>query len=245
VLQPLDVYLTVDMEPDCPPYLWTWRGIDEGFPKLSAMIEAERIPATYFVTGDTAKYAPSAVQRIVAERHELGCHGMTHQRFSGMSRSTAAWEINESAKLLRGFSAVTSFRAPYLDFPNSMLDLVVDAGFKVDASQARYKINTLSSDRSARLLRIPASITSSALRLPRQIRDLWLATLQSPVVLFVHPWEFVDLRRQNLRWDCRFRTGDSALRSLQSTIQYFKRRGARFLKINQLPPNPDAGAQIP
>jgi peptidoglycan/xylan/chitin deacetylase (PgdA/CDA1 family) len=229
----LDVCITVDMEPDCPPYLWTWRGIDEGFPQLSALLDVEKVPVTYFATGSTAQYAPAAIREIVAGGHELGCHGMTHRRFSEMNRETAASEIRESVKLLRDFSWVTSFRAPYLDFPDRFLDLVVDAGFTVDASLAKYKHLT-SVNRSIPLRRIPASITSSALRLPRWVCDPWLSLLRSPIVLFVHPWEFVDFTKERLRWDCRFRTGEPALRALQSTIHHFKRRGARFLTINQL-----------
>ena len=32
------VSFTVDLEPDCPPYLWTWRGVEEGMPRLLAML---------------------------------------------------------------------------------------------------------------------------------------------------------------------------------------------------------------
>ena len=48
--------------------------------------------------------------------------------------------------------------------------------------------------------------------------------LSDPVVLFVHPWEFVDLTRERLRYDCRFRTGDVALRCLREVID--RSRGA-------------------
>jgi hypothetical protein len=77
-------------------------------------------------------------------------------------------------------------------------------------------------------------MTSSVLRLPAIVRDPWLARLSDPVVLFVHPWEFVDLTRERLRWDCRFRTGDVALRCLREVIASFRRRGARFLTIREL-----------
>jgi hypothetical protein len=77
-------------------------------------------------------------------------------------------------------------------------------------------------------------MTSSMLRLPRWIRDPWLLTLSSPVVLFVHPWEFVDLRRERLRLDCRFRTGDEALDDLRSAIALFAAHGARFVRMDEL-----------
>jgi hypothetical protein len=46
--------------------------------------------------------------------------------------------------------------------------------------------------------------------------------------LFVHPWEFVDLRREPLRWDCRFKTGAEALDCARSALRFFAARGARF-----------------
>jgi hypothetical protein len=87
---------------------------------------------------------------------------------------------------------------------------------------------------SARFLRLSFLITSSVLLLPRWIRDPWLLSLVSPVVLFVHPWEFVDLTRENLRFDCRFRTGLPALLALQSVVRLFKSRGDRFCRIDGL-----------
>src|SRR2546430_17215472 len=65
----------------------------------------------------------------------------------------------------------------------------------LDSSQARYKLAYYRSPRPKGIRRVPASVTSSVLRLPRPMRAAYLGTLSSPIVLFVHPWEFVDLRR--------------------------------------------------
>jgi len=61
-----------------------------------------------------------------------------------------------------------------------------------------------------------------------------LRALHSPVVLFVHPWEFVDLRDTDLRWDCRWGTGPHALASLASTIDLFRRRGDVFRTVREV-----------
>jgi hypothetical protein len=66
------------------------------------------------------------------------------------------------------------------------------------------------------------------------VRDSWLSALSSPVVLFVHPWEFVDLTRERLRLDCRFRTGEPALRAIREVVAYFRTRGARFVRMREL-----------
>jgi len=50
----------------------------------------------------------------------------------------------------------------------------------------------------------------------------------------VHPWEFVDLRREKLRWDCRFKTGDVALRCVREVLEGYSARGARFVRMREL-----------
>ena len=80
---------------------------------------------------------------------------------------------------------------------------------------------------------MPASVTSSVLRLPRPIRRAYLGALSNPIVLFVHPWEFVDLRREKLRLDCRFKTGDIALACVRDVLASYVERGARFVRMRE------------
>jgi peptidoglycan/xylan/chitin deacetylase (PgdA/CDA1 family) len=231
------VCITVDFEPDCPPYLSsTFRGIEEGAPALLALFAELGVRATYFTTGEVAIRFPEAVRAVVRAGHELGCHGVSHSAFDTLDELSARREINESARLLRTFAPVTSFRAPYLRFPEPYVRLLEDAEFTLDSSLAKYKRSYRAPRLPTTLTRVPASMTSSVLRLPALVRDRWLLSLADPVVLFVHPWEFVDLTREKLRYDCRFRTGDVALRCLREVITLFQRRGARFLTMRELEP---------
>ncbi len=234
--EPLDVCLTVDMEPDCPPYLWTWRGMEEGAPRLLDLFAEEGVRATCFTTGESARHSPSVARRMVDEGHELASHGMTHRPFSWLDGETARWELTESIRVLSAFGPIVSFRAPNLTYPAAYLPLLEEAGFLLDSSQGKYKAARFAPDGSTRLTRIPASVTSSVLRLPAAIRDRWLSKLPSPVVLFCHPWEFVDFRRTNLRLDCRFQTGEPALAHMRSAIRLFKRKGARFRLMREFIP---------
>lgn len=235
------VSITVDFEPDCPPYLSsTFRGIEEGAPKLLALFAELGVHATYFTTGEVAAHYPDAVHALVNAGHELGCHGVTHTAFDTLDERSARWEIEQSAKLLRTFAPVTSFRAPYLRFPEPYVRLLEDAAFALDSSLAKYKSSWRAPRLPSTLTRIPASMTSSVLRLPAWIRDPWLLSLDDPVVLFVHPWEFVDLTREALRYDCRFRTGDVALHCLRQVVELFADGGARFLPMRDLTSVPAA-----
>jgi peptidoglycan-N-acetylglucosamine deacetylase len=233
VTAPLRVAFTVDLEPDCPPFLSGFRGVTEGLPILLGLLEEQDVRATFFTTGDVARRHGDAVSAVLRAGHELGCHGMTHARFSTMDAATARWEIEESARILRAFTPVTAFRAPYLDFPVWYLHLLADAGFTVDASGAKYKRAQRHAP-VAGLRRIAASTTSSVLRLPAAARTPLLTWLADPVVLFMHPWELVDLRRERIRYDCRFRTGAIALRCLRDVLTLYRRRGARFMTISEV-----------
>jgi len=228
------VAFTVDVEPDCPPFLSGFRGIEHGMPRLLDLLGEEGIPATFFTTGEVAARYPSVVDRVVRDGHELACHGMTHRAFDVLDEQEARREIEESAAILRERAPVTSFRAPYLRFPPAYLRILEDAGFRLDSSHARYKVAYYRDRASTALARIPASVTSSVLRLPRLVRAAYLAALSDPVVLFVHPWEFVDLRREQLRFDCRFRTGDVALACERMVLRGYRARGARFVRMAEL-----------
>jgi peptidoglycan-N-acetylglucosamine deacetylase len=228
---------TCDLEPDCPPYLRGFRGVEEGLPKLLMLLDRLEIRGTFFTTGEVARKYPEAVRAVLAGGHELGCHGMTHTAFTKMDRGEAQAEIEESAAILREHAPVTSFRAPYLSFPDAYLDLLERARFQADSSQAKYKKAYYDSRRANRpttLTRIPASVTSSALRIPRLLREAYVRSVKAPVVLFVHPWEFVDLRREKLRIDCRFRTGDVAIDCVEDVLRGMLGRGARFATIRDL-----------
>jgi peptidoglycan-N-acetylglucosamine deacetylase len=228
------VAFTVDLEPDCPPFLMGFRGVERGLPALLDSLRALGVPATFFTTGEVAERYPASVERVVAEGHELGCHGMTHTAFTSLARDRAREEIEQSSAILRRFASVTSFRAPYLQFPDSYVDLLEANDFALDSSQAKYKIAYYRSHTPTRLARIPASATSSVLRLPRSIRQTYLAALSDPVVLFVHPWEFIDLRREKLRLDCRFKTGDIALTCVREVLEGYLAQNARFVRMGEL-----------
>ena len=112
-----------------------------------------------------------------------------------------------------------------------------EAGYEVDSSLGRHKLGSYFVKPRIKdgVRRIPASISPSPLRSPGPIRNLICGLLDSPAVLFFHPWEFVDLTREPLRFDIRVRTGDPALHALRETIRYYKRRDFRFLRMRDVP----------
>jgi peptidoglycan/xylan/chitin deacetylase (PgdA/CDA1 family) len=230
----LRVCLTVDLEQDCPPFRQSYDGIERGLPLLADLLAEEAVQSTFFTTGDVARRFPDAVEALVRDGHELGCHGDTHRRFDELCADEAAMELRTATQTLRAFAPVTSFRAPNLAFPVGYLPLLEELGYVIDSSLGKHKVDYWRSRKRSGIRRIPASTTSSVLRLPRMLRNPLFSCLSDPVVLFVHPWEFVDWRASTLRLDCRFRTGQKALDCLQTTLQFFRRRGAKFLRMCDL-----------
>ena len=229
------VCLTVDLEPDCPPYLDGWAGVERGMPQVLDLFARNDVLVTVFATGETAERYPDLIRSIVDAGHELGCHAHTHRSFSALGPNEAEREIARSSSLLRAFAPVTSFRAPYLDFPERYVTLLEAHGFTIDASRGRYKpAHWFRTPARSPIRRIPASTTSSVLRAPPAVRNLLFGLMRTPVVLFVHPWEFVDQSEALIPWDCRFGTGAAALESLSSTIEFFAQRGDRFVRMTDL-----------
>lgn len=235
----MNVAITIDLEHDCPPFLTTYRGVEEGVPRLLELFADEAVPATFFCTGDVARRYPGTVEALVRGGHELGCHGDSHRRFSAMTEAEARAEIEASSETLRRHYPVSSFRAPNLDLPVRFVKLLAAARYRLDSSQGRHKQGSylVRPHTQDGVRRVPASISPSPLRTPAPVRNALcrlLGALGDPAVLFFHPWEFVDMTQTPIPWDCRVRTGEPALHHLRETIRHFRGRGARFVRMQDL-----------
>lgn len=231
------VVISIDFEHDCPPFLTGYRGIEEGAPRLLALLAEKGVLATFFTLGEVARRYPDTMRRIADAGHEIGCHGDTHKRFGAMSENEARQDLETATKTLREFGPVTSFRAPNLDFPDAFLPILKALGYSLDSSQAAYKPHKGHPGRPSRkggILRVPASTMPSVVRLPGFLRAPVLHLLRDPVVLFFHPWEFVDVTGEPIPFDCRYRTGEPALTTLGTAIDFYRRRGAVFQRACEL-----------
>ncbi len=229
------ISITVDVEQDCPPLLESMRGVEEGLPRLLELFKEERIRATFFVTGRVAELYPGIIEEIVEQEHELGCHGYAHERYDRLGLRQAEKAIGRATEILSCFDdGLVSFRAPNLKFPARFLRLLEAEGYLADSSIAKYKPPfSRGTVTAGKIIRVPVSVTSSLLRLPLRFVLPLLSRIRDPV-LFVHPWEFVDLQNEKVRLDCKYNTGSGALRNLRQLIRYFKSRGYMFATIRDM-----------
>jgi peptidoglycan/xylan/chitin deacetylase (PgdA/CDA1 family) len=226
--------ISVDVEPDCPPFLQSMRGIEEGLPQLLELFDQTGITVTFFTTGQVAEQYPELIKRIPQGGHELGCHGYSHKRFDRMNEKEARADLKAARTILEQLCPeMDSFRAPNLKFPPGYVGLLEEQGFTIDSSLALYKppfARRIS--RIGGITRLPVTLTSSLLRLPLPMILPLLMRLKDAVV-FVHPWEFIDMSKTPVRFDCKFNTGIRALENLTAMIQHLKLAGYRFLSVRE------------
>ena len=227
------VTISFDVEHDCPPYLSTVRGMKEGLPAILELLAEKRIKATFFFTAEMAKRFPELVRRVVDEGHELGSHNYSHERLDKLGFDEGKKIIEKSLNVLRQYGEVVSFRAPNLQFPDYYYRVLEANGVLVDSSKATYKGYREGVRFFGNVLEVPASVTSSVIRLPWRIQRIIHGRLSEPRVYFAHPWEFVPMQGERIRWDCRFNTGGKALELLSRLIDHYKRQNAQFLLMRE------------
>jgi cellulose synthase/poly-beta-1,6-N-acetylglucosamine synthase-like glycosyltransferase/peptidoglycan/xylan/chitin deacetylase (PgdA/CDA1 family) len=84
-------------------------------PELLDVLSAERVPATFFVTGNVAVQHPELIQRMAREGHAVGNHTLTHADLNDVSAFRAREELFQTDRILRSLTSqgTSAFRLPY------------------------------------------------------------------------------------------------------------------------------------
>jgi len=225
------VILTFDVEQDCPPFAETRRGMEEGLPRVMDLLEEFGIRGTFLFTGRIAEEFPELAERA-GKKHELGCHGLEHERFDRLSFGEVRRRLEEAKEILSRFSEPVSFRAPNFQFPDRCYRILAELGFKVDSTKARHKGWRGGVSEIGGVLEVPAATTSIVTRLPWKLQRGLHGKFESPIVYIFHPWEFVRMPK-TLRPDCWYGTGEGALEKLRRLIEFHLDNGARFLTLRE------------
>ena len=218
------MFLSFDVEPDAPPYLNTTRGLEEGLPGLLDLLDELNVKATFFVVARLVVERGQLAREIVDRGHELASHGYSHGRLDRMPLERALDDIAKSLSVLREYYDVISFRAPNLAIPRGVVQRLTAYGVKVDSSLAAYKPPFRRGPTCQYgLLRVPATVTSSVLRIPWADAVLPRLFGAKYVTLFAHPWEFVSVR--HWRPDIWVGTGPGFYLKLKRLLKAFQTRG--------------------
>jgi polysaccharide deacetylase family protein (PEP-CTERM system associated) len=102
--------------------------------------------ATFFVLGDVIRDYPDLVRRMLEERHELGCHGMSHRTLWKSSPNLFRAELDEFRAVTEraiGSFPVSGFRAPTFSLDRRTawaLDVLRERGYAYDSSVFPAKV---------------------------------------------------------------------------------------------------------
>ncbi|WP_157937099.1 polysaccharide deacetylase family protein [Geodermatophilus chilensis] len=116
-----NVALTFD---DGPSPKWTTQILD--------ILKANRVRATFFMTGTYARAYPALVRRVVAEGHTVGNHTYNHTKMTTLTSSQQAAQMDSatryiSAAVVGGYKPCF-FRPPYGAYDSTTLSLARNRG---------------------------------------------------------------------------------------------------------------------
>ncbi len=101
---PKAVALTFD---DGPDPQWT--------PAILRILEAQHVPAAFFVVGENAIIHPQLLRQMIADGDEIGNHSYTHPNLAQESALGTRIELNATQRLIEAYTGRSTrlFRAPY------------------------------------------------------------------------------------------------------------------------------------
>ena len=107
-----------------------------GVPRILELLRREAIPATWFVPGHTLVTFPETIEAILADGHELACHGWYHEDFSELGVEEQVAILERAASAIHGVAGTRprGHRAPYWALGAQTLELVEAADFEYDSS---------------------------------------------------------------------------------------------------------------
>ncbi len=108
-----------------------------GIPRILALLDKYRIPATFFVPAVTALLHQDSIKLILSKgRHEIGIHGWIHERNSLLSEDEERELMKMSFETLKNLTGKTpvGIRTPSWDFSPSTLKIIKELGLIYDSS---------------------------------------------------------------------------------------------------------------
>lgn len=111
-------------------------GIKRGLDRVLYTLRHYDVHTTFFVPGLVAVNYPEAIEKILADGHELALHGHTHTGMAQLSREEQRSELVQGKEALRRVSGVDpiGFRAPEGELTLETLELAREEGFLYSSS---------------------------------------------------------------------------------------------------------------
>jgi peptidoglycan-N-acetylglucosamine deacetylase len=111
-------------------------GARVGLPRVLALLERHKVPATFFVPAHTAASFPDLVRTIVAAGHEIAAHGFIHESPVLLSRADEVDLLSRSEEVLARLTGErpAGYRSPAWDVSPHTMEILEERGYIYDSS---------------------------------------------------------------------------------------------------------------
>lgn len=119
-----------------PPLLLSFDVEDEG--DIAALNQLNlREPASYFITGQFAQKHPEFVKKLAAQG-TIGSHSYAHPHSTRIKPAAVRADLAASQKAIKAATGRSPvwFRAPYLEYDETVLKIARELGFRFDSSES-------------------------------------------------------------------------------------------------------------
>tara|TARA_B100001250_G_scaffold77249_1_gene63330 strand:+ start:4106 stop:5635 length:1530 start_codon:yes stop_codon:yes gene_type:complete len=233
----------------------------EGASLILEILEKYNIVCTFFTTGYFAKKHPDLVQKIINLGHEIASHSYYDKSLSlHKNKYSLSQNIEKSIEILEKLvkDKIFGFRAPQFSKNKYLFDVLQNNNLVYDSSihpaflpgkyidfKSPLQPYIIRKDNKY-ILEIPCSVIPS-LRLPiswwwmRNI-GLWVTIFGTKknlkrahnVVIYLHPWEFVNIKDDSVPLHITKNTGVTMCNRLEKYVREFSEKGYEFTSIKEL-----------
>ena len=142
---------TVDLEDwyqgiELPAETWKEHAsrLEIGLHRILGLLDKQGVRATFFVLGWIAKQYPALVKQVAMSGHELGSHGLFHEKVYNLSPEAFRQDVRTTRALLQELSGqpVVVHRSPFFSITSKnlwALKILSEEGFTIDCSISPLK----------------------------------------------------------------------------------------------------------
>jgi len=146
----MQVVLGFDMETDIGSWTPFYEGLQHGTPLILDVLDRNKVPSTFFFTGDSLKKHPESAAVVKARGHEIGAHTLFHETIGDALYEIPGMlpvlpeevpnRLRLCTELIENITGVrpVSFRCPRLFGSTAVVNALDDLGYVADATYPMY-----------------------------------------------------------------------------------------------------------
>jgi len=105
---------------------------EEYIPRMLAVLQEEKVPATFFIGGQWAEQYPALVREIARRGNEIGSHGYAHPHPDQLSVADNINDIRRAEEILTKINGTRPqlYAPPYGEHGSAVLQAAADTGYR-------------------------------------------------------------------------------------------------------------------